>query len=217
MAEPQQLRIVYIEGSIGCGKSAVIEQLAARGFRTVPEPVELWTQHLRNVYGESRGQWLLPMQALALTTRVERTLSETVLCGATPIIVERSMRSDALFAADLPDMDRAAHQLLYDRYCSATGLLGPEAVMHCYLRVPPRICWERARTRDRDAERGLELSFFEELHVRHEAAFANLPGVHIVDGSGELASVAEAVERVISGVLNTAPCPNRSSIKIHAA
>jgi deoxyadenosine/deoxycytidine kinase len=105
------MKIVYVEGNIGAGKSSLLRELAAAGHCVVQEPVEDWAEHLKLVY---RDPLRLPMQCL-LSTRIERLL-KTLGASASDgtVYVERSMRSAQIFA-DLDPVDDA-YQIIHEHY-----------------------------------------------------------------------------------------------------
>jgi deoxyadenosine/deoxycytidine kinase len=184
------MKIVYVEGNIGAGKSSLLRELASMGHCVVQEPVEDWAEHLKLVYRDPR--WRLPMQCLALSTRVERLLK--TLNGAPPdatVYVERSMRSAQIFA-NLDTVD-GAYQVVHDHYSQLVDeLLTQHSVRTIYLRASADTCLERVSIRDRSGEDAISQGLIQKLHEEHEAAF--LGASMVVDAEQDAASVVDHVE-----------------------
>ena len=138
---------------------------------------------------------MLPMQALALSTRMEALMRVAHLARTSIVIVERSLQSDALFAQDLRPEEMAVYDVLRSRYGALTGILTDDSAIHLYLQASPMTCMLRAEGRARPEEKGLTLSFLEKMHDRHEAAFGypNLPQSQIIDANMRQADVLQAV------------------------
>jgi deoxyadenosine/deoxycytidine kinase len=176
------MKIVYVEGSIGAGKSSLLRGLDAMGHCVVQEPVDDWAEHLKLVYRDSR--WRLPMQCLALSTRVERLLK--TLNGTAPVFVERSMRSAQIFA-NLDSTVDNPYQVIHDHYSRLVDeLLARHTVQTIYLRASVDTCMERVSLRERGGEDAISRDLMEKLHEEHERAFfdASL----IVDAEQDMAS-----------------------------
>lgn len=161
--------IVFLEAVVAAGKSSACEFLR-RNYTVFVEPVEMWSQHLYGVYGPDSAEWALPMQMLALTTRHElllRAVDEAKRTGK-PVVVERSPRSDSLFAQDLQGDDMQAYKTVRTRY---DELMAGIDARYVYMRVDPEICMDRIAKRGRPQERSMTLERAEEMHRRHELEF----------------------------------------------
>jgi len=211
--EAMVVHVIFVEGNIGAGKSTLLERLCAdegsRGYpsvRVLGEPVASWHNHLRGVYAAApavRAAWSLPMQALAMCTRVEELVGRIDQAeDGSILIVERSPASSEIFAdATLGESggdgdadgngdrgsDRSAFQTLARRYRSALDEAFRERGAYCagtiYLRTSPDVCMARVRSRSRRSESGMAREYLEKLHRMHEAAF----------GGAELVADCDAV------------------------
>lgn len=163
--------IVFLEASIGVGKSSNCEFLR-KNYHVFVEPVDMWSNHLHGIYGPNSSDWVLPMQMLALTTRHELLFRAIELSEKTGkiVVVERSPRSDAIFAQDLKGEDMEAYLTLCNKYKKLTE--GLEA-KYIYLRADPEVCMSRIAVRGRPQERTMTLERAQEMHRRHELEFAN--------------------------------------------
>jgi deoxyguanosine kinase len=176
--------IVFLEAGIGAGKSSCCEYLR-REYNVFVEPVEIWESHLHGVYGPDAAAWALPMQMLALTTRHELLLRAKNLADRTgkPVVVERSPRSDSIFAQDLSGDDMAAYKTVRARY---DALMDGLDARHIYLRADPEVCMSRVAVRGRPQERTMTLERSREMHRRHELEFA---GDITIDANREKSAV----------------------------
>jgi deoxyadenosine/deoxycytidine kinase len=165
--------IVFLEANIASGKSSACEFLR-KYYPVFVEPVDMWSNHLHGIYGPDAADWGLPMQMLALTTRHELLLRAIDMADATRriVVVERSPRSDAIFAQDLVGDDMKAYQVVRDRYTSIVAGLAPRT-KHIYMRADPEICMGRVAVRGRPQERTMTLERSQEIHRRHELEFAS--------------------------------------------
>jgi deoxyadenosine/deoxycytidine kinase len=180
--------IVFVEGDVASGKSTCLELLSEQ-YHVFTEPVEMWSQHLFGVYGPDFADWALPMQMLALTTRQELLLRAKD--AGDVVVVERSTRSDGLFAQDLTGSDLEAYNVVRRRYDKL--LAGLDAV-HVYLRADPEVCMERIAVRGRPQEKGMGLQRARTMHERHELEFAD---AFIVDANRDKHAVLKDVAAFI--------------------
>lgn len=176
--------IVYLEACPGAGKTSACEFLR-RDYAVFVEPVDMWSNHLHGVYGPDAAAWALPMQMLALTTRHELLLRAKELADRTgkPVVVERSPRSDSIFAQDLSGEDMAAYRTVRARY---DALMDGLDTRYVYLRADPEVCMSRVAVRGRPQERTMTLERSREMHRRHELEFA---GDVTIDANREKSAV----------------------------
>lgn len=198
--------IVFLESPVAAGKSTAAQYLSNR-YPVFLEPVDMWTNHLKGVYGAAASEWLLPMQMLALTTRHELLLraAEISASGAT-VVVERSPRSDAIFAQDLAGEDKAAYDVVRLRY---EKLMGSLDVAHVYLRADPETCIERIALRGRPSERGITIERTREMHRRHDVEFAN---DITIDANRDADSVFKDVLRTVQELSDRASPEDRIAL-----
>jgi deoxyadenosine/deoxycytidine kinase len=164
------MRVVFVEGSIGVGKSSLLAALSALGHTVVQEPVEEWSEHLKLVYRDPA--WRLPMQCLALSTRIERLLKAITRTRGGIVFVERSMRSSEIFAKLDPIDD--AYNTIHNHYARLVDrVLEGHSTHTVYLRASVMTCMARVQERDRDGEDAISLHTMKRLHEEHEAAFAD--------------------------------------------
>jgi deoxyadenosine/deoxycytidine kinase len=163
------MMIVFLEACPGSGKTSCAEFLR-KEYAVFVEPVEMWSNHLHGVYGPNSADWALPMQMLALTTRHELLLRAVDLAERTgkPVVVERSPRSDSIFAQDLEGTDMGAYLTVRARYDELMAGLDKRYI---YMRADPEICMGRIAVRGRPQERSMTLERAKEMHRRHDLEF----------------------------------------------
>lgn len=186
--------IVFLEACPGAGKTSCAEFLR-KEYAVFVEPVEMWSNHLHGVYGPDSARWALPMQMLALTTRHELLLRAVDMAERTgkPVVVERSPRSDSIFAQDLKGADMDAYLTVRARY---DELMAGLDARYVYMRADPEICMGRIAVRGRPQERSMPLERAREMHRRHEIEFKDDV---TVDANREKQSVFSDVLELIRG------------------
>jgi deoxyadenosine/deoxycytidine kinase len=173
------MKIIFVEASIGAGKSTLLAGLENVGEAVVSEPVASWEHTLRLAY-EQPGAFRLPMQLLALTSRLEMTLraaSAVSPCGR--VFVERSMMSTAIFDRLAPG-DTAYMDLRKTYESLVGGILADHHVTHMYIRCPVDTCMRRIAQRARPGEATISADYMSRMHEQHEVSFSRK--AHILDG-----------------------------------
>lgn len=214
--------LYFVEANIGCGKSTLLAEIAAASpsCRCIPEPVDAWTNHLTRFsssmpYGSN---WALPLQALILSTKIERLLGElaTLAEHETEIVVERSIKSSDLFGtAMLLDADDCcAYKTLSARYQTELAAVLKEArvekVHFLYLRADPATCMARKCVRDRACEKDVALEYMTKLHGIHEAEFGRgfrvvshlnaVCPISVIDANGSRQQVLNETMKILLGL-----------------
>lgn len=185
--------LVSIEGNIGAGKSTLIKQLQECSTTSdinivyLQEPVNEWNKVrdrdgvtiLENFY-ENPSKYAFPFQMMAYITRLklimnaieENTnyINEMNKSSKTIIVMERSLWTDKnIFAKMLYD-DGKIGKMEYDIYNlwfnEFVGKIPPMKVI--YLKVPPSICLERIKKRNRNGEENISLEYLKSCHQYHE-------------------------------------------------
>ncbi len=166
-AEP--LRI-YLEGSIGAGKSTLVDMLEKNGLAVVQEPVDTWVQtKALNAFYENPARYGYSFQTFVLTTISDMILNAPEQNGL--VIFERSLYSNRYcFVENMlrKNMFTLPEQEMYKKSYEihARNLPNPDAFI--YLRATPETCMQRIKKRSRSAESNLPMELLEELHQLHE-------------------------------------------------
>lgn len=188
------MRIIALEGNIGCGKSSALAALS-RDYETRPEPVAQWAPWLEKFYAKDRGASLgLQLQVLASFHDVQ-TQTQTQRPCPELVVVERSPQTGKeIFTALMGDKGLLdAHELaLYDQLYDKLAWSPTERI---YLRCSPELALKRVQVRNRDHEEAVDLAYLTELHRKHEALYAD--SAHVIDASQSLDSVVADLRRYL--------------------
>lgn len=156
---------VSIDGSIGCGKTSVLNELKAHGYAIDLEPVDAW------------GPLLVELYAGRLSAFEFQTRAFADRCGASLSIdpkgvtfVERSplFQERVFVEANAPNMTQEELQTLKKMYAERTAW---KPALYVYLRATPTVCAERIAKRARPGEDGISESYLTSLHALHERAY----------------------------------------------
>lgn len=176
------MRVVSLEGNIGCGKSSALAALA-RDYATRPEPVTRWSPWLAKFYAKTPGG------ALGLQLQVLASFHDVMETSPIPlVVVERSPQTGkdiftALMAEKgvLDKHELALYHTMYDK-------LAWTPTERVYLRCTPELALKRVQVRHRDHEDAVDLAYLTELHRKHEELYAD--SACVIDASQSPDAVA---------------------------
>lgn len=190
--------LVFIEGSIGAGKSTVLMELAKKGYIVVQEPVSMWAEHLRRVYHDDK--WGKAMHVLALTTHVETILQalRTAQDEQRTVVVERSFASvDVFVQADYNMVANDSYDTIHEMYRELLeNELSGIAVKTIYMKTDPSRCLSRIAKRARPGEDGITEDYLKVLHKVHETKFGSC--TLCVDANETLTYVVDTILECIA-------------------
>jgi len=201
-------RFIVVSGSIGAGKSTLVNGLsAAVGSEAVIE------RHSENPYlqsfYESPARWAFHVQAAFLKLSIEDYERVGTVGGA---VLERTLeeRQD-VFARELFESGALSHEefeILARLQRIATEHPLPRPDLLVYLHAPPDVLAERIAARDRSGESNVSLGYLQGLGSRYEqfaAAWGASPLVTIdtlevdVRKQEGLAEVTDRCARALAG------------------
>ena len=198
----------FVEGSIGAGKTTILECLERRvretrnsaPIVTVPEPIAAW----RNVRGHNvldrfyaePARWALAFQTHAMATRVAavRDAVTAALAAREPtarneplvVVCERSIYTDRFIfvemlhaAGTLDDAERALYETAFDYYASHAYPGTHGGII--YLKSDAEECAHRITTRGRGEEEAIAIEYLQELDKAHDRALASPDGWETTD------------------------------------
>jgi len=155
--------IISLDGNIGAGKTRLLKELikTTPGVLYLHEPLHTWEQIVDPVTGKNilecfymdNAQHAFTMQATALISRYE-SISRAVAEGATTIVMERSLATDAnVFAAALYK-DGLITDLQWEVYKQWNKVLYDTNPVNAivYINTPPDICMQHIGIRNRPGE-----------------------------------------------------------------
>jgi deoxyadenosine/deoxycytidine kinase len=219
---PASPLVLSVEGNIAVGKSTLCDILRRHWKNNddvifMKEPVDRWKDvggfNLLDEYYKNPEALAFPFQVNAFLSRLEIQMRAP---EHRLRIMERSPLSDWCFAENCHEMDRISdiEMAIYNNWWSffPTSLgHAPRGII--YLRTTPETCLERAQSRSRNEECGLDLEYLRLLHAKHEEMFGKSndasPPVCVIDASPDLRNdvdaqfaVVEAIETFVSSLVS---------------
>ena len=178
-----------IDGSIGSGKSTVINKLSNRlNLKVAEEPIHEWTDWLDNYYKDNK-RWGFSFQMKVILGQA-KILSETI--SEDSLIMERSPQTVYhVFASILKDKD-IIHPIEYELINEFIEY-NTKPVNTIYLRCSPDICMERIKSRGRESEQSIDIDYLSQLHDKYE----NMPNHYVIDASLPEEEVYEKVVQIL--------------------
>uniref|UniRef100_A0A8C0KMP7 Deoxyguanosine kinase n=1 Tax=Canis lupus dingo TaxID=286419 RepID=A0A8C0KMP7_CANLU len=190
-------RSLSIEGNIAVGKSTFVKLLTKTypEWHIATEPVATWQKvqapgtqkaftaqslgNLLDMMYQEPARWSYTFQTFSFMSRLKVQLEpfpEKLLQAKKAVqIFERSVYSDRyIFAKNLFENGSISdiewhiyqdwHSFLLQKFASQLRLHG-----FIYLQATPQVCLKRLHQRAREEEKGVELTYLEQLHDQHEA------------------------------------------------
>lgn len=173
---------IHIEGNIGAGKSTLLTFLEKEFACNVSqEPVGEWMKlDLLDKFYKDINRWSFAFQMNCFISRVHQV---DKLPSWSDNIIERSLLSDKIFAQNCynnGNMEKTEFDVylrwsewLYDRVCKKVKNI-------IYLRVPPEVCYERIKQRNREGEEEIPLEYLKQLHVLHDEWLLNNKEINVL-------------------------------------
>lgn len=171
MAKSARRLVISVEGNIASSKSTLLNRLNLEGYRTYPEPINLW----ENVGGQPLlAMWYAdkPTYRQLLDTRIQLTMFDRdINLHPTGVnIIERSLYSNRMvFSREESNHSSDPRKNAIEQEISL-GLFKtlvqfyPSIGIIIYLDCSPELCCHRSRIRKREAEEtGLDLSYIQRL------------------------------------------------------
>lgn len=159
---------IWIEGSIGSGKTTLADRLGAHlGLRVLHEPVD--ANPYLEVFYQDPKRWAFPMQLELLHRRYamqKLAAFEATGCGENKgAILDRGMPGDRVFckmhhlAGNISELEWKTYERAYS--IMACSLVPPSLLI--FLDVDPEVAFERVRKRARGCEAGVPLAYLRDL------------------------------------------------------
>ena len=173
---------IHIEGNIGAGKSTLLTFLEKEFTCNVSqEPVGEWMKlDLLDKFYKDINRWSFAFQMNCFISRVHQV---DKLPNWSDNIIERSLLSDKIFAQNCynnGNMEKAEFDVylrwsewLYNRVCKKVKNI-------IYLRVPPEVCYERIKQRNREGEEEIPLEYLKQLHALHDQWLLNNKEINVL-------------------------------------
>ncbi len=187
------MRLVSIDGSIGSGKSTIIETLQERFKNTeniilVKEPVNIWLEikgeDNRNIlehFYEDKTKYAYVLQTTALLSRYEfleeafKRADEIESRGEkVTILTERTLFSDYYIFATMLHEDGYLNKIEFDAYFRWFKRFQFPITKSIYVKANPEVCLKRISVRARDGENKIPLEYLINLDNYHESFYKDI-------------------------------------------
>lgn len=217
LVHSQKPALVFIEGNIGAGKSTFVKVLQKYIPAVITlEPCDEWQNvsgyNLLEAFYSDTTRWAPLFQIYASMTRIRKQEAEALHADRLQIM-ERSWFSDRYCFAQMlyegskiNHLEWAVYEQMWDWYMRNTDL----PIGFIYLRVAPDECYNRLKSRGRNEEVGIPLSYLQDLHEHHERllidkteviCLQNIP-VLVLDGALNFRDDQEVQEIFIRQILD---------------
>ena len=161
--------IILVEGTIGVGKTTIAKQIAQLlNFRPLLEPVDS-NPYLERFYKDMK-RWAFPMQMELLLKRysMHKLANFEAISGSqfNGVVLDRGLPGDRVFAK-LAYLNGNFSELEWGTYDQSYEIFSNEIRppnMLLFLDIDPRIAKDRLEGRDRKAEEGIPIEYYEKLH-----------------------------------------------------
>lgn len=174
------MKLVFVEGNIGSGKSTYLDFLEKKGETVLREPVKAWQDvngHnlLDLMYTDTEKHGFL-FQVYAFVSRMKLVLeqknTETVYC-------ERSVYTDRfIFFKTLHDMKKISsvenevYISLWDFWIERmTEIIKDYEISFLYIDCSPELCFQHLKKRNRSEETGVSQEYLNTLHISHKQIY----------------------------------------------
>ena len=177
-----RMPIISIEGNLGAGKSTLLERIQKRCIQEnnkhihiIPESLDIWNKikegekSILQLFYENKSKYAMTFQILCFLTITYNMMGEIQRLGKKDIvIIERSPISNIVVFAEMLYDDKIIGEVEWSvlKYM-ANGLMMPVDKI-VYLRSSPDECLERVKSRAREGEEDISLSYLERVHNKHE-------------------------------------------------
>lgn len=182
-------KLISFEGNIAAGKSTILSILnSLEEVEVAPEPITQWqcvprapddpvadasgeTMDILDCFYKEPRRWAMTFQMYAFASRLRHQQQRPARPDTRYLFMERSMESDKrIFAKNCRAqglMSAVEYSIYCDLHAHWTANVRPlDAIV--YLSTPPETCFERLLSRHREEELGVDRSYLEALHERHQ-------------------------------------------------
>lgn len=203
------MRIIFLEGNIGAGKSTSLKHWAEHleGVKILDEPLDVWlstkdstgTNLLDRFYSDPE-RWGFTFQMAAFISRIQRILESG--SDDKVVLMERSVFSDRhCFAKNGHDtgfIDEIEWDIYNHWFDWLTSIAGVDKCSFIYLQVDPETAYNRIQNRSRGEESSISQEYIRQLHDKHEAWLKKQKNVLVLDGSVPEDKLVDYVDEIRS-------------------
>jgi deoxyadenosine/deoxycytidine kinase len=189
-------KVIFIEGTIGAGKSTFIqhmkkiynndvEQPNSKKIIFLQEPVDRWNTlfdknhvSILEQFYEDQEKYAFSFQMFALKTRIEQFNNALDTAEIDDVIVcERSVTTDRYIFAELlyeTGQMNDYEYTIYKEWFDMVNPLNDERIIELssiYLRVTPQNAFQHIIARQRNGEDNIHMEYLKILHEKHEQIY----------------------------------------------
>jgi deoxyadenosine/deoxycytidine kinase len=200
--------VFTIDGSIGAGKSTILEYLHINYNLSVDvEPVQKWIPFLEKMYHDKKGAFEFQIRVWMDRCWIQPKNNVNILMERSPYF-QKNVFVPASFQNKI--ITESENSILHEMYQKAINIWNPKG--YIYLRANPDKCFERISKRSRECEKDISIEYLRQLHNLHEQAYimASTAGMPIICIDVEGKTVAKIAAEVwnalhILGIANSKP------------
>jgi deoxyadenosine/deoxycytidine kinase len=178
---------ISIGGSIGSGKSTVLERLKQDGYTVFFEPIDQW-KHLSKFY-QDKKRWSFTFQVEVLNSFSRCPEEGLVVCERSPWESYNIFSKMLVSSGDMNVDEFELYGKLYDAMAWKPDLF-------IYLRTSPETCMERIKKRDRQCESNIDMGYLTYLNSMYDEVY-NREYV-CVDANRDHEEVYQTVKNIIT-------------------
>jgi len=164
---------VYIDGSIGAGKSTALRYLQEHGYHVSLEPVNVWMPYLDELYkegGKSAFEFQVKVWYDRCLTRKTAGQGEILIHERSPAFQKNAFLGTLHESGLITERQRNTLRSMYETIDQQDNI-NDEMKAYIYLRCSPETCRERQKARSRNSEESIEMDYLIKLHDQHEKAY----------------------------------------------
>ena len=153
---------ISIGGSIGSGKSTVLERLRRDGYNVFFEPIDQW-KHLTKFY-QDKKRWSFTFQVEVLNSFLKCPDDGLVVCERSPWESHNIFSKMLVTSGDMTVDEFELYGKIYDALAWKPDLF-------IYLRTSPETCMRRIKQRKRLCETNIDAPYLEYLNSMYDDVY----------------------------------------------
>lgn len=176
---------IVIDGSIGSGKTTILEMLKKRGHKVVTEPIDEWP--LEEFYKDPlRWTFLLQMSILkSFLNRDSDTVQERCMQTSYHVFFEMLKETHSFHPKEIEVYDYFYEKMKWT----------PD--IHIYLKASPEKCYENIKKRTQTGDSYISLEYLQKLDSYYEDFITSHNYIKIVDANADVETVFKNVCNII--------------------
>jgi deoxycitidine kinase len=194
MSNNKDLKIIFIEGNIGAGKTTFLRLIEKSGYfdnkysnknvAYVYEPVNEWQEYKDNSgtdilthFYQDQDKYAFSFQWYVFMTRI-KAIDKAIESGADILFVERSIFTDKNVFMETLFKKEKLHEIEYKIYMDLFEWISAKMFQYSYKFVYMQLstdkCYQRILKRSRDAESVIEYDYLDLINRNHDKWLTSL-------------------------------------------